>query len=183
MPGTTPLGLRYPLPWETVTAQSFQDLSEDIDAALDALDIIETQARVPQQASVINGAGGNSVPVNVGTTLTYTIEEYDTGNLADLGVNNDRLTLSAGIWFVNGKASTSGGTTTSGTHLQLHVATVLTAFHRIDNSTIVGKDIALQALIKIPVNGTIIQLIGIWTGTGGPQTWVAQLQTWKVRAL
>jgi hypothetical protein len=183
MPGTTPLGLRYPLPWETVTAQSFQDLSEDIDAALDALDLIRTQARVPEQASVIQGGAGNALTQAVTTTLTYTIELYDTGGLSNLGVNNDRLTLSAGLWFCNGWAISSGGTTTTGSQLQLQVATVMTAFHRVDNSSFTGKNMNVQALLKIPVDGTILQLAGVWFGTGGPQTWSARLQVWKVREL
>src|SRR5688572_1515078 len=133
MPGTTPLGLRYPYPWETVTAQSYQDLSEDIDAALDALDTMHTQRRVPAQAAVLQGGAGDSVPVSTFTNLTWTIESYDTASLVNLGVNNDRMTLTAGIWFASGWAITSGGTTTNATQLQLHVNTVLHTFHRIDN--------------------------------------------------
>lgn len=183
MPGTTPLGLRYPYPWETVTADSFQNLAEDIDTVLDGLDVLRLQARVPAQASVLQAGAGNNVTVAVGTGLTWDTEVYDTAGLVNLGVNNDRFTLSTGLWFCTAWANTSGGTTTTGTHLQFNVAGVLHTFHRIDNSSITGKNISAQALIPITAAGTILQLVATWTGTGGPQVWTSRMQAWKVRDL
>lgn len=183
MPGATPLGLRYPYPWETVTAQSYQDLAEDIDSVLDSLDLLHTSVRVPAQAAILHAGAGTSVTQAVTTNLTFDTESYDTASLANLGVNNDRLTLSSGIWFANGWAFTTGGTTTSGTQLQLMLATALHTFHRIDNSSFTGKSINVQGLLHVPINGTILQMAGAWFGTGGPQTWFARLQVWKVREL
>jgi hypothetical protein len=183
MPGTTSLGLRYPFPSETVTAQSYQDLAEDIDSVLDTLDALRTQARVPEMAIVQWPGGGTSVTQGVTTTLTYGTEVVDTAGLANLGVNNDRLTLSAGIWLINGWASISGGTTTSGTQLQFHLNAALHSFHRIDNSSFPSKETNGQALIHVAAAGSILQMNAAWFGTGGPQTWFASLHAWKVREL
>lgn len=183
MPGTTSLGLRYPMPWETVTAQSYEDLANDIDNVLDVLDALRTQARVPEMALVTYPGGGTSVAQGVTTLLTYGTEVVDTANLANLGVNNERLTLSAGIWFVNAYAITSGGTTTSGTQLQFHLNTALHSFHRIDNSNFPSKEINGHTLMWVPIDGSILQVNAAWFGTGGPMTWFASLQAWKVREL
>jgi hypothetical protein len=183
MPGMTSLGLRYPFPWETVSAQSYQDLAEDIDGVLDGLDLLRTQARVPEMAIVSWSGAGTSVTQGVTTTMTYAFEQVDTANLANLGVNNDRLTLSAGIWLINAYVSITGGTTTSGTQLQFHLNTALHSFHRIDNSNFPSKEINGQTLMYVPVDGAILQVNGAWFGTGGPQTWFPFVQAWKIREL
>lgn len=183
MPGITPLGIRYPLPWETVTAQSYEDMANDIDGVLDGLDLLRTQARVPEMALVDWGGVSTSVPQGVTTTLTYAFEDFDTAGLANLGVNNDRLTLSAGLWFVNAWASTSGGTTNTGTQLQLHLNTALHSFHRVDNSSFTSKDINVHGLLYVPVGAAVLQANAAWFGTGGPMTWFPYLFAWKVRNL
>jgi hypothetical protein len=183
MPGMTSLGLRYPYPWETVTAQSYQDLAEDIDGVLDGLDLLRTQARVPEMAIVQWSGAGTAVAQGVTTVLTYATEVVDTANLANLGVNNDRLTLSAGIWLVNCYCSITGGTTNTGTQLQFHLNTVLHSFHRVDNSNFTSKEINGQTLIYVPIDGSILQVNAAWFGTGGPMTWLPYLHAWKVREL
>ena len=182
MPGVTPLGLRYPLPWETVTAQSFQDLSEDIDGVLDNLDVLRTSARVPQMASVFMPAS-TSVPQGVTTALTFTSELVDTANIVNLGVNNDRMTLGAGLWFCTGHAFLSGATTNTGTQLHFNLNSALVAFHRIDDTSFVTHGIMVQALIYVPTPGSILQLMGTWFGTGGPASWSGRMDAWRVRGL
>lgn len=185
MPGTTSLGLRYPLPSETVTAQSYQDLAEDIDSVLDTIDLLETKARVPQMAMVTLFGSTVSVPQAVHTLITFDIENIDNASIANLGVNNDRLTLSAGIWFVNGYALASGGTTVTAVQLQFYVNTVLHSFNRIDDSSaFTTKNITAQSVVKAPVNGTILQMYAFWSGTGGPATWSSPtLRVYRIREL
>lgn len=184
MPGSTSLGLRYPLPWETVTAQSYQDLAEDIDSVLDTIDLLETKARVPPMAMVTLFGSNVTVPQAVHTVVTFDSEVMDNANLSNLGVNNDRLTLSAGVWFVNAYALATGGTTTTAVQLQFYVNTVLHSFNRIDDSSFVTKNITAQSVVKASVDGTILQLYAFWSGTGGPATWVSpMLRVYRIREL
>lgn len=102
MPGLTPnVNLRYPLYTEPVDgAQQIKNLADDINAALLATQTSLgpiTSRKSAQVTATVNQANPNTVA----TIMTYTSEIFDNDNMANLGVNNDRLTVQTnGLYLV-----------------------------------------------------------------------------------
>src|SRR6476646_479917 len=108
MPGTTPLGLRYPLQGETVDAASWQNLATDIDAQMTVIQGLRNKAFKPPTASIGN-SGGNVLPVTTATgvaaSFLFNVVNWDNAGLVNLAVNNDRITVGPGVWWVRFTAS------------------------------------------------------------------------------
>jgi len=185
MPGATPLGLRYPLQGETVDATSWQNLAEDIDTLMTQLDGLRDANLRPITASV-TGSGGSAVTATgVDGVLTYNLESWDTANLANLGVNNDRLTLSTGIWFARANTSFLSGTgAITFTRTGLLLGGVLWQSMEMSTATSVTGNMVATGCLVVTVAGTILQQRVRWNGAGGPGTWSGgTLQVYKIREL
>lgn len=102
MPGLTPnLNLRYPLYTEPVDgAGQIKNLADDINFALST-----TQASLgpinARKTAEVTATAAQANPNTVATIMTYTSEIVDNDNMANLGVNNDRLTVQTnGLYLV-----------------------------------------------------------------------------------
>lgn len=185
MPGTTSLGIRYPLQSEIINATSWQNMSEDIDALLTSLDALRDTA-VSRPTARISG-GTTSVAVNTDVFMsTFNSVDWDTGGYADLGANDDRLTLPSGIFWCVTKGNISGTTTLAmaRTGIVSGGATVWGMQEQDDYTSTVASTIRSSALVMLTAASTIIQARVRWSGTGGPATCNGQeLAVYKVRDL
>lgn len=102
MPGqTSPWNLRYPLYTEAVAAATqIQNLANDIDDAFTTV-----QASIASAANKIrcrvSRVTAQSIPNNAFTNTTFTAEQFDNDNMANLGVDATRLIVNtAGLYLV-----------------------------------------------------------------------------------
>jgi len=117
MPANTPRGYTYPLYGDLANPPAqIQDFAQDVDTDVAALEVRRVAALNRPSARVIATANQN-IPANTNTIVTWATEEYDNAAIANLGVNNDRLTLvQTGWWLVtaeinfasNGNATVNG---------------------------------------------------------------------------
>jgi hypothetical protein len=187
MPGTTSLGLRYPLMGETVDATSWQNLANDIDALMTSIKTIRDKAfRTPTASIGVLGSAVNSAST-VLVDQQFTIVHWDTNSMVNLGVNNDRITVPAGVWYVRFTCNSYTGTTTS-TYSRVMVRDTLGNQwgSQSTGSGITGG----QGFGPFSVSTVILanQTVGIkgsmqWTGTGGPAVWGGgcELQVYRLR--
>lgn len=193
MPGVTPLGLRYPYQNETVNAASWLNLANDIDALMTVTKGLRDKAFRTQTASVVN-QGSSSLAVNTASgatgTMLYNKVNWDTNGLVNLGVNNDRITIGPGVWFVRfGIALLSSVTTVT-------VARVIIAdtgggvqYSNSQMDTFPGTNVGGINTTGIIVNtAAALGVVGLvtWTGTGGPGQWAsstAGLQVVRIREI
>lgn len=187
MPGMTSLGLRYPFMSEVVDAQSWQDLADDIDAQLTALDVLRDEVLHPQTASVSRFLGSLvGLAANTNGLCTFDTENWDVGGLANLGVNNERLTLTQGIWWVQASANIDFGTITTLTYVQAAplLDGVIMGMAMTDTTTQMPGDTTGFAVVPVFAASGVLQLRVRWNGTGGPATFNdASLRAVKLRDL
>lgn len=185
MPGTTSLGIRYPLQNEIVSASAWQDMSDDIDALLTSLDALRDVA-VSRPTARISG-GSTSVAVSTDVFMsTFSSVDWDTGNYADLVADDDRLTLPSGIFWCYTKANLSGTTTLqmARTGIVSGGTTVWGMQTQDDYTSTSASSLRSSALVMLTAASTIIQARIRWSGTGGPATCNSQeLAVYKVRDL
>jgi hypothetical protein len=187
MPGATSLGIRYPLEGETVTAQSWQDMADDIDALFTDLDTLRIAGLNRATASVSSSpAGVGGIVSGTTTTMTYTIEDWDTGGYANLGVNNDRLTLPTGLYFMRfstflGIPSTINDITLVRYFLNLN-GIAIASIETDENSSITNNN---TVTCVYPVMSASSSLTGScrFNGTGTATMAGASLQAYKIREL
>lgn len=185
MPGATPLGIRYPFQNETVTATSWQNTAEDIDGLLTQLDVLRDTA-ISKLSAAISGGGVATATGAVGTVTGFTTENWDTGGYADLVANNDRLTVTPGIYWTQCRATLSTVTTITSARCALLVGGGAVFWHGGMVDTIGGTSVACNStgIVVVTIPATIFQIQVRWVGTGGPGTWAnGRLEAYKVRDL
>lgn len=180
---TATFGIVYPCSGETIDCAMFEDFTGDIQDAIDTVETLEESA-LNRPAARVDGAG-QAITENVATTLTYTTEVFDNDTMANLGVNNDRLTVvTAGIYLVTGniEAVTSVASPTSGAVAIVQTGT--TRYRRkmsntANTSTIMG--IQVIGLLSCAVADTI-QLSVLFTGdaVGAPIMNLSSLSAYLV---
>ena len=181
MPGTTSLGIRYPFQSETVTAQSWQNMADDIDGLLTSLQTLQTAALHPETAS-ISSSGTTNPASGASVQQTFATEDWDVGNLANLGVSNNRLTLSSGLWYARYSSFLSGYTTITVAHWGLLVGgTTVVAEQEMDSTTTTSVGGTVSSLVYASAAGTILQGNFIWIGTGTGALGTATMQVYKLR--
>lgn len=113
MPANTPRGYTYPLLSDTQNFPAqIQDLAQDIDADVEALDNAIQAAFNRDSVRVSGPVGGTqSIPSSSsGASVTYSTEEYDNAGMANLGVLNDRVTVvNEGIYLVTAHITFAAG--------------------------------------------------------------------------
>lgn len=109
MPGVTPVyGIPYPCTNDAVTVASFQDFADAVDAALTTLNTLADEALTRPTAKVFNSAT-QTIVGGVLTTAIFNSEIWDSDNLADLGVNNDRFTIQTpGTYLLTAQTTFTG---------------------------------------------------------------------------
>ncbi|GHJ46381.1 hypothetical protein Cs7R123_37230 [Catellatospora sp. TT07R-123] len=169
---STPLlGIRYPCGGDTINPAVFQTFAQDIEAALAAGDAAAAAAANRPSAYVRSQVPPNqSVVVNTATTMTYTEEVWDNDNMANLAVNNDRLTIrTGGLYLCGASAATLFGFTTItslSVSLMLNGTTLLWRRQKQGDSGI-GVAALTRVLLELSP-GDVLQAQCRWTWTGGP---------------
>jgi hypothetical protein len=193
MPGVTPLGLRYPYQGETVDATSWQNLANDIDGLMTTVQGLRDKAFRPPTASIGN-SGGNVLPVTTAsgatTNMLYNVTNWDTGGLVNLGVNNDRITVGPGLWWVRSTVSLLDSWTTL-TFMRVVISdTTATnwAAAQVDTVTTpaVAGAVTVNAVVVNRAATLGITSLVAWFGTGGPARWAqgtANLQVYRIREI
>ena len=163
MPQNTPRGYTYPL---LSDVQNFpaqiQDLAQDIDADVEALDDAIQAAFNRDSARLSGPVGGTQAVASgaAGVTVTYSTEEYDNAGMANLGVNNDRLTIvNGGVYLIVAHVTFGPGpNTTWGARLQFVTtgATVLnpTRLTRQGHNTL-STNMTIMSIHNAPATSTI----------------------------
>lgn len=123
MPANTPRGYTYPLYGDLANFPAqMQDFATDVDTDVQALVDRQTDALNRASARVSETANQN-IAANTNVFLTFSTEEYDNASMANLGVNNDRLTFTeTGIYLVTAEVNfASNGNATVGGRLMMIV--------------------------------------------------------------
>ncbi len=186
MPGTTPLGLRYPLQGETVNATSWQNLATDIDTLMTTVDGLRDRALQPATASIIGSFSATSLATATdGVYSTFVTVLWDTSGFANLGVNADRLTLSTGVYFARAQATLSGYTTMTYVRVGLLAQSRIWAMQNADTIAGSGLHTANAAgIVVITTASSALQVRIRWAGTGGPANFInGALDVYKIREL
>jgi len=186
MPGSTPLGLRYPFVGEAVDAQSYQNLASDIEASLTTLRNARNVAMRTPTCSI--GNDGTLVPslaANTDGVMTFNVTNWDTDGLSNLAVNNDRITVGPGIWWARVSAASITGFTTF-TYMRVGIITPGFAWshHMLDNVGVgIPGPVTANGLVVVTAAGTALQMRIRYGGTGSANWNRAQLQVQKIRDL
>jgi hypothetical protein len=185
MPGSTPLGLRYPLLGEAVDAQSYRNLANDVDAALTTLRAARNIAMRTPTCSI--GNDGTLVPslaANTDGVMTFNITNWDTDGLSNLAVNNDRINLPVGIWW--GRVSLAN-ITGFATFTYLRVGLITPGFawshHMLDTvaTSVPGPLTANGLIVNTGPGSVVLQMRIRYGGTGSANFNSAQMQVHKIR--
>lgn len=102
MPANTPLGISYPLYTDPIssTQAAFQDMATDMDSLVEQLDNRLTTAASRPGVRIVSFTS-QVLPPATPTTVTFTGEDFDQGNMADIAVSNTRIQLiERGIYLV-----------------------------------------------------------------------------------
>jgi hypothetical protein len=177
MPATTPVyGITYPCGGDTIDPGVLATFANSIDAALaqGAAELAQVTGR--PNAQVIRFLPAQAVVLNTVTTMTYVDETYDNDGMADLAVNNDRLTVqTSGAYFIRGRVNAGSATTMTS------VAVILTVNGaergRSKTRPLTTEDFG-EVELSMPMNlvaGDIIRMQTLWTGSGGPSDYAVSI--------
>lgn len=185
MPGTTSLGIRYPLQGEVITAQAYQDMADDIDALMSDLDVLRDYTTSRPSAAISGGSIATATGVN-GTVAAYTTVVWDTGGYADLITNPNQLTVPSGIYWVVCEGTLTGATTVTAKRVGVLHNSIVWGAQVVDTISGTGNGSISPASALVIATGltNAIQVRAFWTGTGGPATTQSvDLRVYKVREL
>ena len=172
MPASTPVyGITYPCSGENINADAFLTFANTMQTALTTA-AAEVESVTSRPNAQINAVSNFSITVNTDTTLTFVSEMYDNDGLADLAVNNDRLTIQTpGVYLFNAFADLTGGFATL-TSFSL-IATVNAVEQFRYKTRKIATSVGVEAMISAPIDcftGDVVRVLARWTGTGGPAT-------------
>lgn len=114
MPANTPRGYTYPLYTDVANFPAqIQDFATDVDTDVAAL-VARQTAALNRASARVSETANQAVAASTNVYLTFATEEYDNAAMANLGVNNDRLTFTeTGIYLVTAEVNfTSNGNAT-----------------------------------------------------------------------
>lgn len=117
MPASTPRGYSYPLYSDPADFPSAaQTFATQVDT--DVQTLVDRQTAALARPSVrVSETASQSIAANTNTFLTFSVEEYDNAAMANLGVNNDRITFTEdGIYLVTAEVNfaSNGNATVNG---------------------------------------------------------------------
>lgn len=117
MPQNTPRGYTYPLYGDAANFPAqIQDFATDVDTDVAALVASATTA-LNAPSCRVSASANQAIAANTATIVTWAVEEYDNAAMGNLGVNNDRISVTvSGIYLVtadinfasNGNATVGG---------------------------------------------------------------------------
>lgn len=117
MPANTPRGYTYPEYGDPANfPAAMQNFANDVDADVQIL--VNRQTAALNRASArVSASANQNILANTDTIVTWAVEEYDNAAMANLGVNNDRLTLTeTGIYLITAEVNfaSNGNATVNG---------------------------------------------------------------------
>lgn len=122
MPANTPRGYTYPEYGDPADFPSdMADFATDVDTDVQGL-VTQTTAALNRPSARVSATANQNIPANVNTFVTWVTEEYDNAAMANLGVNNDRLTFTeTGIYLIHAEVNftSNGNATVNGRALRL----------------------------------------------------------------
>lgn len=122
MPANTPRGYTYPVYGDPADfPAAMQDFATDVDTDVQNL-VNQTTAALNRASARVSASANQNIPANVNTFVTWAVEEYDNAAMANLGVNNDRLTFTeTGIYLIHAEVNftSNGNATVNGRAMRL----------------------------------------------------------------
>lgn len=169
MPFTPNFDIFYPCAGDNIDCTEFEVFTHSIQAALVAVDAAEQEVLRRPNARVILGSSAQTIAVNTATNVQFVVETFDNDSMADLAVNNERLTVqTAGIYLVAGTLLTGGPFTTL-TSEALALSQNSVVRFRKKNHFNGNISVFLQTIGLFDCQvGDVLRLVYLWTGTGGP---------------
>lgn len=168
MPGVTPnWSIPYPCAGETVDCTIFSSFTNAIQDALTGMDELSTDV-LNRPATSVTGSS-QAIAVAVSTNATYTTEVYDNGTMADLAVNNDRLTVQVpGMYMITAYSDLGSPFTTMTSNAAAITVNGVVLYRKKNSSdTNLDMNVTVTGLVNC-LAGDIIRMSILWTGTGGP---------------
>lgn len=169
MASTPAYGIVYPCSGETINPSALQDFASSMDAALaeGRADLAEALNRPSAQ---IDSVSNFSIVIATNTTLTFTQETVDNAAMADLAVNNDRLTVTkAGVYMLSTTVQLQGGFTTVTSFSLFALVNGVERLRYKDRKPTPAGDVFCELAAPLDLNvGDFVQIQARWTGTGGP---------------
>lgn len=175
-------GIRYPLLTEAGDPNAIAATIFDLDTVATAEDALRTTA-LTQRGAIITNSTGPSVAKATVTKLTFDTVMADPNGLANLGVNNDRFTITkAGLYLFGAQCSIGSTGATGMFQFELTVAKNTTGSPAVPNirrrknpSPAFGGSGAEQVSLSAPyvmAAGDFVTLQTFWNGSGaGPVTY------------
>lgn len=167
MPSTPNWAIPYPCSGDNIDCTIFEDFTVAIQTAITTLDTLTTTA-LRRPTAKITGSG-QAIAAGATTNATFSSEEFDTAAMANLGVNNDRLTVTSDGMYMITAWSDLGSPFTTMTSNSVAISVNGTIIYRKKNSSDTNLDmnVTVTGLYNCVV-GDIIRMPILWTGTGGP---------------
>lgn len=163
MPLNTPRG--YPYPVYTDPA----DFTTQVGNFANAVDTdVENQATLISDAlnypsARVLATANQAVAVNTDVRCTFATEEYDNDTMANLGVNNDRLTIvTPGIYLVTAEVNflSNGNATVNGRQLYIvDAANTPYAFNNLRGGQTLDTEISTTILLNLAGGATVGALV------------------------
>lgn len=165
---TTLLGIPYPEDVEVVNSTHFKDLADAVDALM-AVDLTEINLGLKPSGARVHSTANQNFASATDVTAVFGAEDYDVGAMANLGVNNERLTITGdGYYLVNGGIRLvvePTGTTELSAWITQNGTGNNRAMYR---STGHGKGSVSVSAVLTCLTGDIIRLMGRWEGSPSP---------------
>ncbi len=182
MPGFTQyLSLRYPLITEIVTAQSYQDLANDIDAQFTATDTIRQLNLHRSSCSVFGGTTATTVAAF--TNIAFTSSSWTVpAALHSTSVNPEQFVIqTAGLYYFSATLSVNGATTVTGFEVGQSKNGTSNFFET--GQTFPLSGIATVKGLQFCNAGDILRILARWSGTGGPANVGGNAQLYMIAQL
>jgi hypothetical protein len=109
MPANTPRGYTYPLYGDPANpAAQIQDFAQDVDADV-AVQVASITTALNRPSAKVSSATAQVFVSGVAQFVTWATENYDNAAMANLGVNNDRISFtSAGNYLISTEINFNG---------------------------------------------------------------------------
>lgn len=162
MPLNTPRGYPYPVYGDL---NNFPAQLQAFASAVDNdVQNIETDiaANLAAPSVRVSATANQSIPVSTDTVVTYATEEFDNDNMANLGVNNDRVVINtAGVYLISGEVNfvQNGNATTNGRRLDIMTNTnIVRARNSLRGASNLDTENSLTILWQSAGGGEVIRL-------------------------
>jgi hypothetical protein len=172
MPGSTTVQA-YPYPYqkEAATPVSVQNFATEVDTELTAADVQRAIVLNRPTARVTRASGSQSVPINVGTVLTFDTAEWDTAGWYSAGTPNRLTFTQTGLYALVGSMyALFAANTDTYYELALNVSATPVARQKKRQYGAGGvtdsRAVAVGVLYRITA-GQFVDLRAFWSGSAG----------------